>query len=236
MPKIKKTEADHIRITRDALVKAELEFVAFDGWNLQRAIKNAGVDRGLALVACPRGASDLARWYHIMGDRAMVEVLEAKRDSNAVPVGTRAGVVFAVKTRLSLSAPLNLSDKAIVRRNMAMFSLPKYAGMGGQLVWQTADKIWQGLGDESEDINWYTKRATLAAVYSATVLFWLGDDSVECVDSWDFLDRRIENIMQFERFKSGVKDTVIGQGIGRLFRGVKKPDDGWAAGFPNHHG
>ncbi len=117
-----------------------------------------------------------------------------------------------------------------------MFSLPKYAGMGGQLVWQTADKIWQGLGDESEDINWYTKRATLAAVYSATVLFWLGDDSAECVDSWDFLDRRIENIMQFERFKSGVKGTVIGQGIGRLFRGVKKPDDGWAAGFPNHHG
>ncbi len=226
MPKIKKTEADHIQITRDALVKAELGFVAFDGWNLQRAIKNASVDRGLALVACPRGASDLARWYHIMGDRAMVEVL----NSNAVPVGTRAGVVFAVKTRL------NLSDKAIVRRNMAMFSLPKYAGMGGQLVWQTADKIWQGLGDESEDINWYTKRATLAAVYSATVLFWLGDDSVECVDSWDFLDRRIENIMQFERFKSGVKDTVIGQGLGRLFRGVKKPDDGWTAGFPNHHG
>ena len=226
MPKIKKTEADHIQITRDALVKAELGFVAFDGWNLQRAIKNAGVDRALALVACPRGASDLARWYHIMGDRAMVEVL----NSNAVPVGVRAGVVFAVKTRL------NLSDKAIVRRNMAMFSLPKYAGMGGQLVWQTADKIWQGLGDESEDINWYTKRATLAAVYSATVLFWLGDDSAECVDSWDFLDRRIENIMQFERFKSGVKDTVIGQGIGRLFRDVKKPDDGWTAGFPNHHG
>ena len=236
MPKIKKTEADHIQITRDALVKAELEFVAFDGWNLQRAIKNANVDKGLALVACPRGASDLARWYHIMGDRAMVEVLGAKRDSNAVPVGVRAGVVFAVKTRLSISAPLNLSDRAIVRRNMAMFSLPKYAGMGGQLVWQTADKIWQGLGDESEDINWYTKRATLTAVYSATVLFWLGDDSADCVDSWDFLDRRIENIMQFERFKSGVKDTVIGQGIGRLFRDVKKPDDGWAAGFPNHHG
>ena len=226
MPKIKKTEADHIQITRDALVKAELGFVAFDGWNLQRAIKNASVDRALALVACPRGASDLARWYHIMGDRAMAEVL----NSNAVPVGVRAGVVFAVKTRL------NLSDRAIVRRNMAMFSLPKYAGLGSQLVWQTADKIWQGLGDESEDINWYTKRATLAAVYSATVLFWLGDDSVECVDSWDFLDRRIENIMQFERFKSGVKDTVIGQGIGRLFRDVKKPDDGWTAGFPNHHG
>ncbi len=226
MPKIKKTEADHIQITRDALVKAELGFVAFDGWNLQRAIKNASVDRALALVACPRGASDLARWYHIMGDRAMAEVL----NSNAVPVGVRAGVVFAVKTRL------NLSDRAIVRRNMAMFSLPKYAGMGGQLIWQTADKIWQGLGDESEDINWYTKRATLAAVYSATVLFWLGDDSVECVDNWDFLDRRIENIMQFERFKSGVKDTVIGQGIGRLFRDVKKPDDGWTAGFPNHHG
>ena len=105
MPKIKKTEADHIQITRDALVKAELEFVAFDGWNLQRAIKNAGVDRELALVACPRGASDLARWYHIMGDRAMVEVLGA--NSNAVPVGTRAGVVFAVKTRLNLSAPLS---------------------------------------------------------------------------------------------------------------------------------
>jgi ubiquinone biosynthesis protein COQ9 len=49
----------------------------------------------------------------------------------------------------------------------------------------------------------------LGTVYTATVLFWLGDESPAHEDTWAFLDRRIENIMQIETAKSHIKKSKI---------------------------
>ena len=84
------------------------------------------------------------------------------------------------------------------------------------MIWGTADAIWQALGDTSDDVNWYTKRATLSAVYGATVLYWLGDESEGHAATWEFLDRRIENVMQFEMFKAKVRDNPV---LGKLLAG-----------------
>ena len=71
----------------------------------------------------------------------------------------------------------------------------------------------------SRDVNWYTKRATLSAVYSTTVLYWLGDDSIEHEETWAFLDRRIENVMQFEKVKGQMRDQ---KSLQTLFAGPAK--------------
>ena len=104
-------------------------------------------------------------------------------------------------------ARLEAGDREVVRRGAALFALPQHAGQGAALIWGTADAIWRTLGDTSEDINWYTKRATLAAVYSACVLYWLGDDSPGQAATRDFVDRRIEDVMRFETFKARVRDN-----------------------------
>ena len=80
-------------------------------------------------------------------------------------------------------------------------------------IWGTADAIWTALGDTSTDLNWYTKRATLSAVYAATVLFWLGDDSPDHQATWDFLDRRIENVMRFEKAKATFRENPMGRAL-----------------------
>ena len=80
-------------------------------------------------------------------------------------------------------------------------------------IWGTADAIWVALGDTSEDINWYSKRASLSAVYGATVLYWLGDDSTGHEATWDFLDRRIENVMQFEKAKATFMANPLGKAL-----------------------
>jgi ubiquinone biosynthesis protein COQ9 len=99
------------------------------------------------------------------------------------------------------------ADKEIVRRGSSLFALPHMAPEGAKLIWGTADAIWNALGDTSKDVNWYTKRATLSAVYGSVVLYWLGDDGTG-VD--DFIDRRIENIMQFEKAKAKAnKNNVL---------------------------
>ena len=86
-----------------------------------------------------------------------------------------------------------------------MFALPPNSITGLKLIWETADIIWKLADDTSNDINWYTKRTTLSAVYGAVVLFWLGDNSSESEKTWEFLDRRLADVMRFEKLKSTLK-------------------------------
>lgn len=219
MTKPKKTEKDHISLTLKALVKAALPHVCFDGWSqttLESAINDADVDAGLANQACPRGAVDLAIGFHRMADAQMLDALVA---ADLSEMRFRDRIAKAVRLRLEVVA----DEKEAVRRGVSLFALPIYAAEGAQGLWATTDKIWNALGDTSEDVNWYTKRATLSAVYSSTLLFWLGDDSEGAADTWDFLDRRIDNVMQFETMKAKLKDNPLAKGIAALFPDIHKP-------------
>ena len=192
---------------RDRLLQAALANVPFDGWSdatLRVAVADSGVDAGLARALFPRGGVDLALAWHAAGDRAMLRALAAQ-DLRALRFRDR--VARAVWLRLELA------DREAVRRGMTLFSLPQHAAEGARALWGTADAIWAALGDTSMDVNWYTKRATLSAVYGATVLFWLGDDSTGHEATRDFLDRRIEGVMRFEKAKAAVRDNPLGRAL-----------------------
>jgi len=192
------------------LLAAILPHVTFDGWSVaafRAAAADAGMSPELARAVCPRGALDLAVAFHRQGDRAMEAALAAE-DLSALRFRDR--VARAVRLRLEGA------DREVVRRGASLFALPRNAATGAGLVWGTADAIWRALGDTSDDINWYSKRATLSAVYSATVLFWLGDDSEGHHATWEFLDRRIEGVMRFEAFKAKVRENPV---LGRMLEG-----------------
>ncbi|WP_072506256.1 COQ9 family protein [Phaeobacter porticola] len=188
----------------DQLLDAALMHVPFDGWSaasFAAAVADAGVDSTLAEVLCPRGAVDLAVAFHKRGDVLMLERLA---DEDMTGLRFRDKIARAVRLRLEV-----VDDKEAVRRGTTLFSLPQYAGDGVRLIWGTVDEIWTALGDASEDINWYTKRGSLAGVYSSTVLYWLGDDSLDHQASWEFLNRRIDNVMQFEKLKAQVQSNPL---------------------------
>ncbi len=202
------TGDDGMMATREALLEAALLHVPFDGWSeatFRAAIVDAGVATGLARALFPRGAVDLALAYHARGDAAMLARLEAT-DLSALRFRER--VAAAVRFRLEAA-----TDKEAVRRGTTLFALPMHAADGARAIWGTADAIWTALGDTSTDLNWYTKRATLSGVYGATVLFWLGDDSPGHQATWDFLDRRIEDVMQFEKVKSAVLENPLAKAV-----------------------
>ena len=186
------------------LLAAALPHVAFDGWSetsLRAACQDLSITRQMAALACPRGAIDLAIRFHHDGDEAMQVVLQ-KTDINAMKI--REKITFSVRARLDA-----ICDKEAVRRGATLMALPQHAAEGAGLVWGTCDRIWAAIGDSSADVNWYTKRLTLSSVYSATVLYWLGDNSPNHQDTWTFLDRRIENVMQFEKFKAQVNANPL---------------------------
>ena len=187
----------------DRLLDAALGHVPFDGWSdttLKAAAHDAGVDMAMVRALCPRGAVNLALTYHARGDAAMV----ARLKSDTLPERFSDKIAAGVRFRIEA-----VSDKEAVRRGTTLFALPVYAADGAKAIWGTADKIWDTLGDTSEDVNWYTKRATLAGVYSATVLYWLGDDSADNQATWAFLDRRIADVMQIEKVKAQVRDNKV---------------------------
>jgi len=187
------------------LIEAALMHVPFDGWS-ETSFRAASTDAGLtvaeARALCPRGAVDLALAFHAQGDAAMAAKLRAA-DLTALRYSDR--VAFAIRTRLDLVE----HDKEAVRRGVTLFALPMHAADGARALWQTADAIWKALGDSSDDLNWYTKRATLSGVYSSTVLYWLGDQSMDHAATWAFLDRRIDDVMRFERAKKAVRENRL---------------------------
>lgn len=190
---------------KDKLLDAALMGVAFDGWSdatFDAAIQDVGCDRTTAEALFPRKGLDLAIAFHARGDAQMVDRL--KRE-DLLSMRFRDRVSAGVRYRLEAVG----AEKEAVRRGSTLFSLPQNAAHGAKLIWGTADAIWTAIGDTSTDHNWYTKRATLSAVYGSTVLFWLGDTSEDHADTWEFLDRRIENVMQFEKVKAQVNSNPL---------------------------
>ncbi|WP_112322374.1 COQ9 family protein [Oceanibium sediminis] len=219
----RETGPDPVEEVRARVVEAALPNVAFDGWSdrtLAEAVEDAGVDPGLARLAFPRGAIDLALAFHYLNDAALGDAMEAG-DLNSLRYSDR--VARAIELRLELIAP----HREAVRRAVAMFALPHHAPDGARAIWHTADTIWTALGDTSDDVNWYTKRATLSGVYSASVLFWLGDESEDMSATRAFIARRIGDVMQIEKAKARLRENPLGRafmaGPGRLFDKVRAP-------------
>ncbi|KAA0917669.1 COQ9 family protein [Aquicoccus porphyridii] len=195
----------------EKLLDAALIHVPFDGWSdetFNAAVAESGVEMALARAMCPRGAVDLAAAYHRRGDQRMVARLN---EAELAQMRFRDRIAAAVRFRIEA-----VEDKELVRRGMTLFALPQHAPEGTRLIWGTCDLIWRSLGDTSDDVNWYTKRMTLSGVYSSTLLYWLGDESEGFEATWAFLDRRIEDVMQFETLKARLRDNPA---LSRVLKG-----------------
>ena len=220
-----RAEDDHIAATRKAVIAAALPNVAFDGWSsrtLAHAVQDAGVDPGLSRLAFPRGGVDLALAFHYQRD---AELAAALGSADLLGLRFRDRIAHAIALRLEMLQP----DREAVRRAAALFSLPHHAADGARAIWHTADTIWTALGDTSRDFNWYSKRTTLSAVYSASLLYWLGDEGPDMSATRAFIHRRIDNVMRFEEVKSRVRSSPVGAAMmkvpQRLLDRVRAPDD-----------
>ena len=204
------------------LMLTALPSVAFDGWSnstFVAACREADISERKARLFCPRGALDLAIAFHKWGDDQFETAFKKKKISE---LKVREKIRKAVELRIKLA-----SDKEAVRRGVVLFSLPLYAFEGSRLIWDTSDLIWELVGDNSEDYNWYSKRAILSAVYASTVLYWLGDNSEGSEETWHFLDRRIEDVMKFETAKVQLKTNKFTKEFnaltGKILKTIKRP-------------
>jgi ubiquinone biosynthesis protein COQ9 len=190
------TEAAPSDLFLERLLDAMLDIVPEMGWTraaLDKAAEKAGLSVGQALLSAPNGVADVLEALGKRAARAAGRAVLAA-DNQKVRQKVRAGV----KGWLAAFD----AHKSAVKRAAAT---PANLLTGPKGLWAAADAIWAALGDTSTDYNWYTKRMTLTAVLGSTLTAWLGTDDEAEVDA--FLDRRIENVMQFEKLKSQAKDA-----------------------------
>ena len=175
---------------RDAAIAAMLPHVPFDGWTF-RAVRMGLADIGVppdeAELLFPGGAADMIEAFCDWADRGM-EAEAATLDLVARRVHERVRAVIAL--RLARNRP----HKEAIRRALAWLALPSHVRLAATCTARTADAVWHAAGDRSADFSWYTKRAILAAVYGATLLYWLRDGSEDEVATLAFLDRRLAGV------------------------------------------
>jgi ubiquinone biosynthesis protein COQ9 len=191
---------------RARLLEAFTPHAARLGWNdaaLKAAASDAALSEGEVALACPKGVFDLFDAFAARADAAMLERLE---DLDLPAMKIRQRVKAAVQVRLEAQAPYKDAARAMTRA----LTRPTRAPEAARLLWRTADHIWRALGDVSTDENFYSKRAILSGVLASTYAHWFSDESEDNESTWAFLDARIENVMQFEKLKAGLKPVSEG--------------------------
>jgi ubiquinone biosynthesis protein COQ9 len=182
------------------LIEAMLPHAAFDGWT-NKAVAAAAADLGIpasrAALCFPQGASDMMR---ALSDWTIASLRTALHDGQSLAnMKIRDRVTTAVRTRFeTVLGP----HKEAIRRGSYILAQPRHAALTARLTWQASDDIWRMCGDTAKDYNHYTKRAILSAVLGSVSLYWLTDTSEGNADSWAFLNRRIANVMLFEKTKA----------------------------------
>jgi ubiquinone biosynthesis protein COQ9 len=180
------------------LTDAMLALAPESGWTratFEKAAEKAGLTAGQALLAAPNAVADVLEAFGKQAARAAGAAIAAP---DAAALKVREKVRAGVKGWLAALG----AHKVAVKRAAAT---PANLLTGPKGLWEAADAIWTALGDKSTDYNWYTKRMTLVAVLGSTLTAWMGTNDDAQVDA--FLDRRIENVMQFEKFKAQAKSA-----------------------------
>lgn len=139
-------------------------------------------------------------WSHTVNDAMAARLAEG--DLAAMKIRTRLRT--AVLTRLAVLAP----HKDAARRATAFLALPQHALLATELLGEIAGAMWLAAGDHAADFSWYTKRASLGAVYAATEIAWFGDESLDMAATTAFLDARIANVLQFEKWKAQLRASI----------------------------
>jgi len=202
---------------RAALAERLPEEAAFEGWSekaLDATAARIGVPADRARLAFAGGGGQMVDAWFASVDRHMADALPPEK---LAEMRVRDRITQLVLARLALVAP----HREALRRALAVLAMPHHIAMGTAVGWRAAETMWRLAGDNSTGFAHYTKRMTLLGVYGATLLAFIDDESEEYAETRAFLDRRIDDVMKFEKFKAQMKPDPdrhfsIARFLGRL--------------------
>lgn len=190
---------------RRQLALAVGENAVFDGWNakaVDSAAAQLGIDPAQARLAYPKDAPAMIE--------AWIDGVDAAMEAHFTPelvaaMKVRDRIRSMIWFRLEATGPA----REAVRSALSILAVPQNVPLALKTGWRSADRMWRLAGDTATDYNHYTKRLILSGVYTSTLMVWLDDQSEAWSETAAFLDRRLQNVMQFEKWKAGWSDNAL---------------------------
>lgn len=187
------------------LAMAVGENAAFDGWT-QKAVDSAaaqtGIDPAQARLAFPKQPAQMVDAY-IQGVDAALQAHFTPERIEAMKIRDRIRALVWFRLELMASA------REAVRTGLSILAMPLNVPLALAAGWRSADLMWRLAGDTATDYNHYTKRLILSGVYGSTLLVWLDDQSEDWMETGAFLDRRLADVMRFEKWKANWKGNDL---------------------------
>ncbi|KAF2711531.1 ubiquinone biosynthesis protein COQ9 [Pleomassaria siparia CBS 279.74] len=184
-----------------AILSSAIAHVPNYGFTLD-ALKLGARDAGYLDVSTnllPRGVFDLVNYHLVMQRLALKDSVQFPAEGGQGN-GKKLGIGAKVRT-LTLSR-LRANEPIIHRwqEALAIMAQPSYISPSLAELAKLADEIWFLAGDTSVDTSWYTKRASLSTIYSATEVFMTQDKSKNFAETEQFLDARLEEVTKVGGF------------------------------------
>lgn len=194
-----------LQALRLRLALAVGENAVFDGWTeaaVNSSAAQLGIEPAQARLAFPKEQAGMIEAWIDGVDAAMVtEFTPEKIAAMKVRDRIRSMIWF----RLTLTG----DSREAVRSALAILAMPQNVPLALRTGWRSADLMWRLAGDTATDYNHYTKRLTLSGVYGSTLLAWVDDKSEGWSDTAAFLDRRLGDVMRFEKWKADWRGNAI---------------------------
>ncbi len=190
----------------DAVIDALLPQVPFDGWTtkaVRQALTAIGEHPDDSALLFPDGTGEMIAAFCALADERMAAAA-AKSGLEAYRVPGRVRAIITIRLEQ------NRANKEAIRRALAWLAMPLHARRAVTLTAATVDAIWHAAGDGAADFSWYTKRATLAGVYNATLLYWLRDTSEDDAATLAFLDRRLADVARIGKLRQRLQAPFSG--------------------------
>jgi ubiquinone biosynthesis protein COQ9 len=192
------------------LIKAMLTHVPFDGWTWE-AMEQGAIDIGYEKKKTSSERIKIFKDLFKNGSIDFIDIfseiidLEVKENYNSIEEKPER-VPEKIKKIIMIRLNLCQKYKEAVRSSISLSAIPVNTKISINILYRTCNSIWRIVGDKSTDFSFYTRRISLAAVYTSTLLFWLNDKSNNNIETEFFLDRRLKDISKISSLKRPLSD------------------------------
>lgn len=215
-----------IQKLRSEILEASLKFVPTYGWSLETIVHGAESINypGVAHGIFPNGAIELVQHFYTKCNRELIETLqqemamESEKDmkSSTEALSPRDFAIKAIRLRLEMVIPY----KDTWPQALAIMTLPQNVPTALAQLLTLVDDICYCAGDRSVDIGWYTRRIGIASIYKMVEIYLLQDKSPDHQQTWEFLERRMNDGIQVQEFLSASdqKTQTMAKALGSAFQ------------------
>ena len=182
-----------------------LTHVPFDGWTWE-SMEQGAKDIGFEKKKTPSIRIKIFKSLFKNGSIDFIDIfsemidLEVKEKYELIESKPRR-IPEKIKKIIMIRLDICEKYREAVRSSISLTAIPKNTKTSFNILYRTCNSIWRMAGDKSTDFSFYTRRMSLAAIYTSTLLFWLNDKSNDNVETEFFLDRRLNDISKISSIK-----------------------------------